>query len=444
MQRSLFTYLKNVRKESYLDTEYIVADGSIYELPFPIEASEGDHSLESCEECRKNHNTILKEIEDRFEIFPKCCEYHEPLLELSEFKKEDFDGAPKHVADKILFTYHHIINHLEDDGWYNEITDYLEYAYRSFGQMPTGCGEPFQRNRFVTTIEDMLKHFAKDYSGKLELKDALTRMNKVQNLLNPEKFGFDTEERNFDTMLNTYKEWVELFPFELSYFTHLKSKFRKIIPFHSGKSRFNQYLKEVILEMHTQESLSSGLITITQKLLQAVSGAILFERDELSDADHKYIELIVGRRKMEIKELSESPNKKRSEYLKLIKKWFRDEKRFINDITPVLQTLESSKKNKRPYSSDVAYAVYYQEYTDTLETKNQFPSEDAWKEIAEGYGKHWKNSQMVYNAIIKDEVERLQPSRRKNIEYVITHMLSDKQEAKLLAEDELNLINLKS
>ena len=108
--------------------------------------------------------------------------------------------------------------------------------------------------------------------------------------------------------------------------------------------------------------------------------------------------------------------------------------------------LKSNSKNStsRPNRTDIAYCVYYQKETKSLQLKNSFPSVKGWEEIGKIYEKNSKNIQQLYNSICNNELERLQKSRIKTIEFIIENMLSKYPEALKLAKDELNLANLKS
>ena len=41
------------------------------------------------------------------------------------------------IANKVLYSYHHIINNLDSDNWYDDIIDYIIYNFESFGSFPS-------------------------------------------------------------------------------------------------------------------------------------------------------------------------------------------------------------------------------------------------------------------------------------------------------------------
>lgn len=444
--RKVNFYVNNEQKTSYLGRDYLQYDFRIYEVPFPIIQTEGEHNLKSCDGCKKSHQGLLEHVKGMLKDFPDCCKFHKGLNDLKEFKKSDFKGVDKQVADKIFFVYHHIINHLESEDWYVNITDYIEYAQESFGKMPKDCGEPFQYSRFITTLQDLLEGFSNEYSGELDLVLAKTRVNKIKGFLIPLNEKNINEDFDLNVLLGTYEKWYNLFPFDLSYFEHLQQKFKNIIPIQKGTGHYNKYLKNTKIEVHTKESLSVVLLEITHNILQSINGLVLLEKGELNNADKIALELLKENRKLELKELSLLPNQSKQDFIKVLKSWFKGEKTFIRELKPILERADNKKQANlnRPNRTDIAYFAHYTFKAKSLDIKNEFPSVKAWNEIGEIYNKSGKNVQQMYNLISNNSEERLKGSKKINIEYVIESMLNDHPKAKDLAKDELKLVEINS
>src|SRR5690606_172394 len=176
----------------------------------------------------------------------------------------------------------------------------------------------------------------------------------------------DESKTDLNLLLTKYDEWFKAFPFDLPYFKHLEPRFRKLIPLHTGRTRYNKYLGTTEHEPHTKESLTVFLLQTTQNILTSINGATLYEKGLLNNTEKIAIDLVVQNRKLELLELSAMPNTKKTDYIKVLKKWFKQEKGFIKEITPILKTLPPSKTPKS-------------------ESKNEAESNDFIKSTIEDY-----------------------------------------------------------
>ena len=434
------TFLYNaVEEHCFLDSKFLHLKGGEYEVPFETEPTEGKHNLESCEGCRNNWQKIFDELEEKFDRFPNCCEYHSKLNNLDFFNKEDFKEIAKSTANKILFTYHHIINHLDDENWYDDIIDYIIYNFESFGSFPPGFGEPFRWNYYCGSVLSLISNIESEITSdtitNIEVK---TRINKIKKLFEnvPDKDA--NEGRDFHLLMSKYDEWYKIFPFDLTFFAHLKERFKKTIPLYTGRTRYNKYLKTTKAEMHTKDSLMVVLLRITKDILTSINGLSLYDKGLITDAEKYQLELIVNNRKLELFQLSAMPNTNKQEYVKMLKKWFKEEKKFIKEITPLLKDKKPPmNRGQRPNRTDIAYFCYYTSESKELVTDNLFPSKKAWTEIGERFGKDATNIQKAYNIIYKSSDERIKESKNNNIEYVIENMLKQFPKALALAKKEL-------
>lgn len=332
-------------KYSFLKSPVFQAKGSEYEVPFSTEPTKGEHSLESCKNCRIQWLFLIDEINKEFEKFPNCCESHKTLNNKTFFNRKDFEGIAEMIANKVMYSYHHIINNIDYEDWYNDITAYLKYTIESFGKMPFGCGEPFQLGNYHRYLLNNLKNIEKEISSdKISLVEVRTRMNKVKKLIDIYNEPLaDESKTDLNLLLTKYDEWFKAFPFDLPYFKHLEPRFRKLLPLHTGRTHYNKYLDTTEHEPHTKESLTVFLLQTTQNILTNINGATLYEKGLLNDTEKIAIDLVVQNRKLELLEFSAMPNTKKTDYIKVLKKWFKQEKGFIKEITPILKTLPPSK-----------------------------------------------------------------------------------------------------
>jgi len=120
----------------------------------------------------------------------------------------------------------------------------------------------------------------------------------------------------------------------------------------------------------------------------------------------------------------------------------------LSIINDRLSKIINQDDNKRPKEEEhftehpmsaleIAYYAYYMSEAKEKFTVNPFPSDKAYKELEEEFGKNWANIKNSYNEIFKDEDIRLKASRRSKITAVLNHLSPD---AKILANKELQRI----
>ncbi len=371
MNRRKTFLVSGLKEYSFCDKKMVELIGAEYEIPFSTEKTEGVHSLESCENCRNHYNLLVEELTKKFEKFPNCCDFHKKLLELDLFKKEDYKDFVNITANKILFSYHHIINNVDSEDWYNDIKDYLEYTIESYGSLPTGYGEPLELGNFYNCLLHLIDGIENKVSSEIISNiEVKTRMNKIKYLLTPIK---NPEENSADLnlLLSIYNDWYKIFPFDLPYFKHLKDKFKNIIPIHTGRERTNRYSKVTKYEIHTKNSLTVTLLQITKNIISSINGATLFEKGLLNDSEKIKIDLIINNRKLELYELSKKQNKSKTEYIKILKGWFKSEKKFIAEIAPFINKIEQNSTSKHESTKTQKLEIQFNKYNfDNLEKVN--------------------------------------------------------------------------
>lgn len=308
--------------------------------PVAMQPIEGEHNLNTCEGCNKQLTELSKRftlwIEGKHKVgakpFPYCCKWHEQLLNVKEFNRAYFNGVPEMSAKKVVYTNQLIINKHNTENWYKVITDYIEITVESFGQMPTGCGAPVFLSDYFFYVTDLLKR------NKEITPEKKTRL---LEFLNTYQTPNESPKTDFNILLSTYQKWLKEFPFDLnSYFGNLKQHFEKQLPILDGKAETNIYSGMAKAKMHTKSSLIEALINLTNNLLTQINGVTLYEKGLITDANKIKLELVINSRKLKLKQgyKNSSPNEEQR-YRKILKEWFNDEKKFIDEITPLLKAL---------------------------------------------------------------------------------------------------------
>jgi len=139
-------------------------------------------------------------------------------------------------------------------------------------------------------------------------------------------------------LIATYNKWLNIFPFEISFFANLKPHFEMQIPILKGKMEVNKYTGLASAKMHTKRSLIDVLLNHTNSLITQINTATLHKKGLLTEPQKIKLELILNERDMKIKKGYVNNSKSEEErYRKILKEWFSDEKRFIDEVAPFLK-----------------------------------------------------------------------------------------------------------
>ena len=275
--------------------------------------------------CCESHKQIFKIGVERFAAFPNCCEGHKKLNTAKWFKKEEYSYLPDKLVTTIAYTWHCISKSIENAGWYKEITDYIEYTKGSYGQLPDGYGSPYGLELYLYNLERNLESEKEIPSEKKE--KLLTFIRKYQE---PVK---EVEQTDLNLLIGKYKEWLKIFPFELSFLSHLKPYFERQMPILSGKGETNIYTGLTGFKIKTNKELINFLVSTTLTIIKEINTRQLYENNLLTDAKEMEVEIVLAKRRVELEGLDKSDWEDRKGYIKLLKEWLNGEKRFLKEIT---------------------------------------------------------------------------------------------------------------
>lgn len=442
-------YASNFRKFNFCGNLFVAFEESEYRPPFSIEKTKGDHTLESCNDCRELHKKVFTEVKGYFSKFPNCCEYHKKLPELKEYESFHFVNTPREIADKIIFSHHHIINNIENDNWKTEIFDYLDYVIESLGAMPLGYGSPYQITNYITILNNISIKENKIVLKFISKKEYKKRMSFIHKKLNSILSPNDDVYKAIGLLLKTYEDWYNLFPFELDYFKHLEKKFQNVLPLHQ-KPTYNKYLKKDKKQYHTLETLSSELVSITKQILKTINGKVLFDKGELNNTKNIELDLVLTNRELQLDDLEEMPNKNKTEYIKVLKKWMKEEKEFISDITPFLK-LQGAKTKEEETKPSITQLILHYIYLQEAKIIPFFENHpmgkiEAIEELIKKDGIDTTKNyfQKIYNKFTHHPSNRIARNQVKNIQFVIDHLLKDHPQAIKIAGEELKQATTKN
>jgi hypothetical protein len=282
--------------------------------------------------CCPFHKNITTRVEASLQRFPFCCERHRKLSDQSWFSKSNYAGIVKKTVYTIRYTECQIYSRIDAEDWFEDITEYFEYCVYSFGQFPSGYGIALGLEIYFSDviyfIEDLVKREA-SYSDKL---------NKLIIYLKRYRDNNNSAERSdINILLDNYKKWLKTFPFEISYFSHLKDKFVNTIPILTGEISTNRYMGTSKMKIVSYDQLIEFLIGITGAILSSFNGLALFEDGKLNNIDGNLLEVASSKRRIELIELKEKITGGRRQYIRLIKKWQKGETAYLKTVGPILR-----------------------------------------------------------------------------------------------------------
>jgi hypothetical protein len=294
-----------------------------YEIP--VNAETGEMFPNCCEKHRK----IFEELESWFAKFPNCCEQHKAMVSKWWFNKNTYSGVTEKILKQLSYTEHHISKQINIDDWFKDITDYIEHNVLSFGQPPIGL------DLYLSTVYQYINN-TKDEIPNNKRQILSDFINSYSNPIDENK----KSQTDFNILYITYQNWIKIFPFEISFFTHLKPFYVNQFPIIKGELETNKYSGLSKAKIHTKGSLIDALLNLTDNLLTEINTNTLYEKGLLSEPDKIKLELVLNQRKMKLKQgyINSSKNDEHR-YRKILKAWFKDEKNFIDEITPLLKTL---------------------------------------------------------------------------------------------------------
>ena len=141
--------------------------------------------------------------------------------------------------------------------------------------------------------------------------------------------------------------------------------------------------------------------------MTSINVLTLYEKGEITDADKIKLELIIQERKLKLKTGYIKYRGEENGYTKIIREWFKDEKRFIEELIPLI--VKTAAKSKTKISlAELALKFYY--IDQSITRKNSV-------EIAKlhGHNSGEKLFQLYTKYSSRSNRIGLDPSKKKNL-----------------------------
>lgn len=331
---------------NYIRAENFEIQAWEMEPPNGYQPSENKATGEELPNCCHFHKQVFEATAKYMEKFPDCCEVHRKLLQAPWFLKDNYKDIPLKVVKQLSYTEYLIVSKIDTTDWYDDITDYIEANISSFGHLPQGYGSPVGLDKYLTCLKYHIDNTTHDISSE-----------KRRRLIEYIDYNYtpkETRVSDLNVLVATYKDWVHIFPFQLSYFKDLKPYFESRLPILTGEPQFNRYSGISRTKIHTKMSLIEFLIQTTNDLLCHINGLTLYKEGNITDPKSMQLELALESRKQELdKGYINNSVDEEQRFRKILKKWLKDEKKFFMEITPLVNSLAEVKNIKAPSSYDI-------------------------------------------------------------------------------------------
>lgn len=322
---------KRARQEQLLswinaEIHFLPADTHLEGIP--------DTVAPSWPNCCDWHRTLSKSIDDYIEKFPHCCEPHANLdPPPSWFKKDQWIG---NFREKVLNTCRQTENlwnaKIGELDWYEHITEFVEYAMYSFGQLPKGYGSPVGIHIYLNLLKGHIENLEeKDHEKAVKLQAFMDGWYSKKGPVP------GTDGR---VLLEKYSNWLDIFPWQISYLAPLKGYFMSHLPLLEGTPKVNRYSGLAKAQMITVEKLMTYIVQATTLILSTVNAQVLHEKNQLTDPEKKEIEVISARRRHELHQLGQNAKDERIQVNRILKQWFSGEQRYLRDMKPFWGKME--------------------------------------------------------------------------------------------------------
>lgn len=306
--------------------EFKYIDGKhLYIPPYDVKQPEGYEAKPDFPNCCQTHKYAHEQVNEYFTRFPNCCATHKKLSEMPGFDVQHYSDFPERFLKAVTYTEHVISEKIQNEDWFVDIVDFIEYCWESLGHPPTLTGYYFRLIRnYINNppeglaIPDLKKAALTAYLDKKlvpKAKDELPDVNKLYNI---------------------YHKWLKIFPFHLSFFEGLKQRFDRSLPILANKPTVNKYTHVASAQIAKPEQLLEYLYNLTIHILKQVDTVELYKDGKISDYAKQEMDLINSSHAIRQKALLGEFSKGEMKYIKALKMWLLHEKQYFKEVSKIV------------------------------------------------------------------------------------------------------------
>ncbi|MEZ4804600.1 MAG: hypothetical protein R2852_03730 [Bacteroidia bacterium] len=94
---------------------------------------------------------------------------HRRMVKNDWSDKSKMGDYPLLLANKLSYTYQHVINNINKDDWYSDIYNYIDYTVESFGSFPYQYGGPLYIDYYYKSLINLISNIAGIEANKKKL-----------------------------------------------------------------------------------------------------------------------------------------------------------------------------------------------------------------------------------------------------------------------------------
>ncbi|MEN5436710.1 hypothetical protein ABE545_23980 [Sphingobacterium faecium] len=277
--------------------------------------------------CCKPHKEIYEGVQGYFQRFPDCCEKHRLLNEEKWFVKEDYADLPLKLITNYSYTIHCITKYINTTNWYKAIVDYIKLVKGNFIQFPDRFGGPLGMSIYLDLVKQNLNL---NTSINDEKKDRL-----VDYLNSSSESPKQGKQTDILQLIKIYRQWVRIFPFDISYLGQFKEYFQSRLPIFCEAIETNLYTGMSSFKPVRKKKLLNYLKDITRDMLQKVNELEAFKNSKNRLTEQTQLELANAIHKLDQAFMVEEGIEDKP-YWQLINKWLENEKKHIDRIREII------------------------------------------------------------------------------------------------------------
>lgn len=309
--------------------------------------------------CCSFHKGVAKNVFSWYKNFPNCCDYHKELSKKSWFSKQNFDSVPSKVVKNLFYTTNFIRRNIHSDDWYEDITNYVEYIFHSFGSPAIGA------NLYIQYLSHYIEHVKFD-ENDFPYKKRMKVIKLVKD------YGRTKRQRTTDlnVLYVTFQKWLKSLP-NLIMFQNIKQSMSDKMPMNMVlyNEKYNPYLQLAKSKIRTNREFILTLTDYTKGILKNMNVANLIRDGVIDDKDKYKFDLISEKHRNKQDRLVTSYDVSELEYIRIIKTWLKNEEIFFKEIYPMFNSIVGTNKkqlNVNQNNVDVENKISEQEEEITL------------------------------------------------------------------------------
>lgn len=335
-------------------------------LPFDIEPIEGYRVPinEFTGAIYPFHNKLYEKhynnIQDWYENeFPNCCELHKAVAKKKGFQKKKYRNVAMRVMRQISYTEYFIKKKKNQENWYKEITDYIEYNYISFGDPYIGI------ERYIGFLHRQIQVNAYQLSDEQNKKLEVY----ISYLLS----GVDIEAESqlrIKQFNRIYRKWLKFLP-DLEIFSNAKEKLASSYSadlIYETKE-YNPYLGSLSGKVRTVEEMLDQLNELTNIVLNSVNTHTYFQDSPIEQKNYYQKKLNDEKHRVSQSDLLKTVNGQKVSFLKTIKRWLKREKEWMDEEVRLYlerEQIEKQHSRKTTPNKDITFKALFRHNEDNI------------------------------------------------------------------------------